>query len=520
MSGYESQMQRAVSLLQNGETHAARNILSSILSTNGGIKGLHFLHGYSEISLGRYPEGMAYLQKEVTSFPDNEDAQRILENIRKQASHHTAKPSEDEEFRRILSAVSFDAEAILPIDALHHLYTMARKVCEEHIPGNFVVCGANAIVESALLAYVAKKFSLQPRWVYIFKDGEAEEFQAKSRINIEKLGFQDIVKPIRGTIGLTLNAWRDRIGMTSLLTILPKSSNSATKVISSLSDRISSNGFIQLNFTGDESKSSFSTGEAGSNLVEYPARSQWEQTYRKAPNKKNPEVSEGLYTNFLDDDPAFRGVVSQMSANERFQLYYACRSLLPNRFNELYYVEIGSWEGASLRMMHTAFERLNRPVHGFAIEPNVRNQFSQTLLDLGSVVSHLKMMSDNAAPLLAKRFEEDGIWPELIFVDGDHTREGVSRDIEAYWELLAPGGLMILHDFLPELDDANRDAISFLHGGGEPGIRQACLDFEAKKRVRPLSVPLLYTNDPTQTQAHLPIIPGVYSTVRIYKRPE
>ena len=33
-----------------------------------------------------------------------------------------------------------------------------------------------------------------------------------------------------------------------------------------------------------------------------------------------------------------------------------------------------------------------------------------------------------------------------------------------------------------------------------------------------INVPLLYPDDPTQTQAHLPIIPGVFSSLRIYRK--
>ena len=33
-----------------------------------------------------------------------------------------------------------------------------------------------------------------------------------------------------------------------------------------------------------------------------------------------------------------------------------------------------------------------------------------------------------------------------------------------------------------------------------------------------IELPLLYPEDPTQTQAFLPIIPGVFSTLRVYRK--
>lgn len=38
---------------------------------------------------------------------------------------------------------------------------------------------------------------------------------------------------------------------------------------------------------------------------------------------------------------------------------------------------------------------------------------------------------------------------DLLFIDGDHTYEGVSKDFEMYSPLVRPGGLVGFHDILP-----------------------------------------------------------------------
>lgn len=42
-------------------------------------------------------------------------------------------------------------------------------------------------------------------------------------------------------------------------------------------------------------------------------------------------------------------------------------------------------------------------------------------------------------------------WPhglvDLVFVDGDHSYAGARGDIETWWALLKPGGVMAIHDF-------------------------------------------------------------------------
>jgi predicted O-methyltransferase YrrM len=37
---------------------------------------------------------------------------------------------------------------------------------------------------------------------------------------------------------------------------------------------------------------------------------------------------------------------------------------------------------------------------------------------------------------------------DMLFIDGDHTYEGVKRDFELYRPLLKPGGIIAFHDVL------------------------------------------------------------------------
>jgi hypothetical protein len=107
----------------------------------------------------------------------------------------------------------------------------------------------------------------------------------------------------------------------------------------------------------------------------------------------------------------------------------------------------------------------------------------------------------------------------VIFIDGDHTYEGVKRDIELYFPLLKPNGLILFHDYLPLLNSQNRDFILCHHENTEPGIRQACDEyFQGNPNAEAVELPLLKPTDPTQTQAYLPIVPGVFSTVRAWRK--
>jgi len=207
-----------------------------------------------------------------------------------------------------------------------------------------------------------------------------------------------------------------------------------------------------------------------------------------------------------------------MSENERFQLYSAIRTLLPKTEKALRFIEIGSYAGASLKLEHTAAKRDGRTVQAIAVEPGGKPSFYEVVKEIGA--QHVRAFSHEAAVSIKALIAQDGVRPEFIMVDGDHSYEGVRQDALDYYELLAPGGVMIFHDFLPPLDDRNREAIHFHHAGTEPGIRKACLEvMEGKFGAIPVELPLLYPTDPTQTQPHLPVIPGVFSTVKVYKKP-
>ena len=212
-------------------------------------------------------------------------------------------------------------------------------------------------------------------------------------------------------------------------------------------------------------------------------------------------------------------VSSQMSTNERFQLYYAVRELLPSEYPCLRFVEVGSWAGASLLLIHRAMKEKAADVQGFAIEPGGQPELYKVLKYLKNEVVHLRMLSRQAAPQLKHLFQKDHNLAQLIFLDGSHRYDDVRRDIVDFFPLLTKGGIMIFHDSLPQLSDENREAILFHHGGNEPGIRQACEELMGKTYdCEVVNLPLLYPTDPTQTQSHFPIIPGVFSTIRAYRK--
>jgi len=76
---------------------------------------------------------------------------------------------------------------------------------------------------------------------------------------------------------------------------------------------------------------------------------------------------------------------------------------------------------------------------------------------------------DSHAPRTVAHVREllDGKPLDVLFIDGDHTYDGVRQDFETYAPLVRPGGLIALHDIAPPAPGAPPSAAA-LQGGDVP----------------------------------------------------
>lgn len=57
---------------------------------------------------------------------------------------------------------------------------------------------------------------------------------------------------------------------------------------------------------------------------------------------------------------------------------------------------------------------------------------------------------------------------DFLFIDGDHSYDGVAADLISYYHLVRPGGLIAFHDIVPDqtMQTGNRSQTSGSYGGG------------------------------------------------------
>ena len=130
-------------------------------------------------------------------------------------------------------------------------------------------------------------------------------------------------------------------------------------------------------------------------------------------------------------------------------------------------VEIGSYCGGSTVVLGQEAVRRNPSVKIYAIEPfsfqepryqyNYEEPFDRNVAEWGLTanVVKTKMRSNEAALGWSRKID-------FLYVDGDHSYEAVSQDIQNFVPFVRAGGLFAFHDYKPVGKEGVRRAIDEL----------------------------------------------------------
>jgi predicted O-methyltransferase YrrM len=170
-----------------------------------------------------------------------------------------------------------------------------------------------------------------------------------------------------------------------------------------------------------------------------------------------PGASLRLLQAFLRDPRSFLAVSTALtrygSIQKPLELYGLLRFLKGHKLDAV--MEIGTWTGGTLYLWSrlAAYNATLISVD-FPPKPDDRmlvDRFSRFVLPGQRLVclredSHASATREKVTELLQNQRLS------LLFIDGDHSYEGVKRDYEMYSPLVRPGGLLIFHDIIDNPD--------------------------------------------------------------------
>ena len=89
-----------------------------------------------------------------------------------------------------------------------------------------------------------------------------------------------------------------------------------------------------------------------------------------------------------------------------------------------------------------------------------------------------RMTSVEAADMFKNRYMSPDYF-DLVFIDGDHYKEDVKTDIEAWWPLIKTGGILCGHDYVENRDIAShpgvKEAVDEIFGADKISLHADCM---------------------------------------------
>jgi predicted SAM-dependent methyltransferase/tetratricopeptide (TPR) repeat protein len=269
----EDLVKQVAKALQADNHTMAFHLINKAKSFKKPVQGLDYLRAICFLKMNQLDAAREALREELRYFSDNAEALDLLNQILEKPPQKISWRIGDQEFQELLQIIR--PYTMLSEERLFSLFALAKRVCLENVPGNFVECGVAAGGSSALLAIVIKRYSRQSRRLYAFDSfegmpapsendmhgglpanatgwgtGTCAAPQESLREICAKLGVSEIVQTVKGYFQDTLPGMQNKIGQISFLHMDGDWYESTKTILNNLYDRTVAGGFIQVDDYG------------------------------------------------------------------------------------------------------------------------------------------------------------------------------------------------------------------------------------------------------------------------------
>ncbi|MDX1486258.1 MAG: class I SAM-dependent methyltransferase [Alphaproteobacteria bacterium] len=102
-------------------------------------------------------------------------------------------------------------------------------------------------------------------------------------------------------------------------------------------------------------------------------------------------------------------------------------------------LEIGRLKGGSTLLLGAANREV--PIHSIDVAPK-NDDYLRSIMDNLGVGHNVELIVGDSQ---TAKYNSVGQL-DLLFIDGDHSREGCLNDLQNWWDSVVPGGHIVLHD--------------------------------------------------------------------------
>jgi len=166
-SSHLNVLDKARDLVAKGSASEALSLVIELKRSRIQAQDIDYVRAMCFAELHKLDDAREALLEELRYYPKNLLAKELLDQVKSQqkgAPKNRDYDLSDQDFFELIPKIR--DYSMLPEIRLAHLFALAKYVCLEDVPGDFVECGVSGGGASALLLFVINKYSQRPRLLY------------------------------------------------------------------------------------------------------------------------------------------------------------------------------------------------------------------------------------------------------------------------------------------------------------------------------------------------------------------